>query len=503
MKNSKKSFFNNKKFKYGATAVAFTCVCIAFVIIFNVMFSALANKFLWSIDMTSTQLFTLSDATRELLKDVKSDKKITINFCEPLDKLMQNSSQNLVYQCAKEYEKAFDFIEVKYIDIITDPTAIEKFATTSNSKIKTTSVVVTSDTDFRTYTLESFFAVNSETNEVLAFDGEIKFTTAILQLVTDSPIAYFSVGHGEATGTDENTRPALWNLFKEAGYDVRTIDLSKEEFDEEAQVLIINDPQKDFQGFKSAVNEIEKIQNYIEKLGNLMVFIDPETPDLPELEALLEEWGIKVEDAVIKDFEHSYDTEGVKLDAFYPSTTTGSKLHEKLRELDSLPKSVVNYARPLSIIWKKDGSQITDSTSAREASAVLTSYDSAKHFPFANAEVSSSLKAPYNLMTITCEQKYINNQPYESYVMVIGSTDFANNDYLHNKAYSNSDILYAAMRAMGRETVPHNLESKYLENEALTITKEVANNWTLAVTIIAPIIVFAVGIVIQIRRKHL
>ncbi|MBR5313993.1 MAG: hypothetical protein IKU45_01105 [Clostridia bacterium] len=56
---------------------------------------------------------------------------------------------------------------------------------------------------------------------------------------------------------------------------------------------------------------------------------------------------------------------------------------------------------------------------------------------------------------------------------------------------------------MGKETIPNDLEHKYLENQSLEITKEAANNWTLAICIIAPVIVFTTGIVIQIRRKHL
>jgi hypothetical protein len=87
--------------------------------------------------------------------------------------------------------------------------------------------------------------------------------------------------------------------------------------------------------------------------------------------------------------------------------------------------------------------------------------------------------------------------------MVVGSTDFATDAYLHTNAYANSDILYAAMRIMGKETIPNDLEHKYLEDQSLEITKEAANNWTLAICIIAPVIVFTVGTIIQIRRKHL
>ena len=106
-------------------------------------------------------------------------------------------------------------------------------------------------------------------------------------------------------------------------------------------------------------------------------------------------------------------------------------------------------------------------------------------------------------MTITREEQIIDNEIYYSYVMVTGSTQFAIDDYLHTNAYANSEILYSAMRFMGKETVPTGIDHKYLEDESLDITTEAANNWTLAVTVIAPVIVFILGIVIQIRRRHL
>ncbi len=496
----KNNIFKSRKFKYGATAVGFTCVCIALVIIFNVVFSALANKFLWSVDMTKSQLFSISDTTRDLLKDI--DKEITINFCQPYDKLAADSTTNLVYQCAREYEKAFDNISIGYFDILTNPSIIEKYATSSGSRLKTTSVVVTSDTDFRTYTLESFFAIDSETQQVLAFDGEIKLTSAILQLTSASPIAYFTIGHGEATGTSEN-RPALWSLLENAGYEVKTINLTTDEFDEAAKLLIINDPIQDFQGFNDAINEIEKIGKFLDDLGNLMVFVDPETPDLPELEYLLEEWGIGIEDAKLTDSVNSSSIDGFKLNAQYSTDTMGSSLHSTLRQQDSVPPTIVENARPLNLIWNDPEGVTTDSLSRRVASTVLTSYNTAEAKLF-DAEKPISAQSPYPLMTITRETQ-IEDYTYEhhSYVMVTGSTDFATDRYLNSGAYANSAILYSAMRFMEMETVPTTIPHKYLEDQSLEITQAQANNWTLAVTIIAPVIVFGIGIYIQIRRKHL
>ena len=76
----------------------------------------------------------------------------------------------------------------------------------------------------------------------------------------------------------------------------------------------------------------------------------------------------------------------------------GSSLHSSIRALDSLPKTVVNYARPLSIVWGVDGSTTTDSIATRHASAVLTSYGTAKAYAFDEENTALEQKAPYNLI---------------------------------------------------------------------------------------------------------
>lgn len=493
-----------KKLKYGAAAIIFTVAVIALVIILNVVFTSLADKYLWSVDMTSSQLFTLSDETKDLLdgKVDESGKEIRILFCMPLDKLVDEKALNLVYQTALEYQKRYDNIKVDSIDIITNPSLVNKYSNISNSRITQRTVIVETDDDFRTFTVNSFFAYYSDTpTEVSAYSGELRFTTAILQLLSDKPVAYFTTMHGETTG-NENSRPALWGLFENAGYDVREIDLSKDGFEANAQVLIMNGPRYDLDVNGKDVDEVNKISDFLKNYGSLMVFIDPETEELPELEGLLEEWGVAVEKAIVKDFSSTISTDGTKLSAVYTTEGIASSLTNQLKTYDTLPKTIVNYARPISIVWGKDGTKTMDDISVREASPVLTTTKNAVAYAYDN-ETELKLKAPFDLMTITRGQQISNNESYYSYVLVCGSTQFASDDYLYNEAYANDEILYAAMRIMGKSTVPVGVKYKFLDDNKLDITKEEANAWTLRVTLILPVIVLIAGAVIQIRRRHL
>ena len=55
-KKNKGGILQSRKFKYGSSAVVFTVVFVAVIVAFNVIFSSLAQTYLWYADMTETQL---------------------------------------------------------------------------------------------------------------------------------------------------------------------------------------------------------------------------------------------------------------------------------------------------------------------------------------------------------------------------------------------------------------------------------------------------------------
>ena len=76
---------NKKKLRYGSTSAAITALVVAVVIVLNVLFTVLASKFLWYSDMTSNNLFTLSDEAKALLDTI--DAPVKIIFAAEADKL--------------------------------------------------------------------------------------------------------------------------------------------------------------------------------------------------------------------------------------------------------------------------------------------------------------------------------------------------------------------------------------------------------------------------------
>ncbi len=501
----------HRKFKFGAFAVGLTVTVIALVIAVNAVFSSLAAKFMWYTDMTKEKIYGISEATHDLLDAYNGSNQFSISivFCKYADQLDTELYSKMVHNIARKYEEEFDFVEVEYVDILNHPDAVNKYLATSVSTPKTTSVYVVKHDlsnpeedkkQSKIYTIESFFKKDQDTDKIFAFDGEYKLTSAILQLFGDSPTAYFVEGHGEKTSGS-----AMWSLLDEAGYNVKSIDLSKEEIDDSAKLLIINSPDFDYMGASDTTNEIKKISDYLNNFGAMMVFMDPTANEMPELDALFNEWGIEFAKSQIRDYENSLSVNGDELVAELVSEGTGSQITKFLRELDSAPKAVMKEARPINITFDLQ----TNGTYAspygdREISVVLQT--SSNKTAEATSLVDNSMVADnqiFNLMTLTVDTRYVDNEAHSTYILAAGSSSFVSDSYIGGRRYANRDIMLNVMKSFGKKTVPLDISYKTIDDEALTITTAAANRLTVIFTVVPSVVVFGIGIAVYSRRRYL
>lgn len=92
------------------------------------------------------------------------------------------------------------------------------------------------------------------------------------------------------------------------------MDLTQDTLAEETSVVVIYDPKFDFHGaFDAAGNEIAVLDEYMMNYGNLMVFMGAQTPDCPQLDEYLEEWGIVYGEATVRDESSAVSTGGMDL----------------------------------------------------------------------------------------------------------------------------------------------------------------------------------------------
>ena len=491
---------DNKALVHGSLSIVITAVVIAVVIILNVGIYALSKSYLWYFDMTEDQVYTLSEETKEILSPVKDD--VSIIFTKEEDELIDGKGTNeymkYIYKTAKELEGEFPNITVKCVDIVKNPGFFDYYYNTAATNILTTSVIVDSNGEFRLLSSDAFFVWDENRTYIWGYNGESKFAASILQVTaSDMPTVCFTEGHGEPS-PDECR--ALKELCESAGYNVRTIDLAKEEIDDDVRIIIINDPLYDFSGVEASElgNEIDRLASFLDDYGCVMVFIDPEKAEnLTNLTEMLKEWGVETQAGkTVVDKSNSLTVDGREIIAEYEiGDTLGASLYTSISSLSSMPKTIVADVMPLKLLYETDSSSV----GTYQASAVLYSHETAEVRE--NGNTSPLGRAP--IMTITRRENIKDNDYIYSYLTVCGTPSFVSDKYLNSNSYANSDILLNTVRLTGREKIVADIDLKMFDDTTLEATVTQSNVWTAVFAVAVPVLVGVAGIIVCYRRRHL
>ena len=503
---------DSRNLKYGSTAIILSVVLIAAIIMLNVIFYALTSKYAFYSDMTKNSTYTLSNEVKDVLSDVTEE--VNIIFCHDRDYIDSSSTLHDVLATAENLAEEYEWLNVKFINILKDPNLVQKYKTSSEDTVLQTNVIIESGEEYRKLNDKAFYVVDSDGTTVWGFQAEEKFASAILSVTAaEMPIAYVTTTHLETISV------RLSEIVSNAGYELRPLDLQKDEIDPDARLIIINNPKKDFTGGEGS--ELEKLEKFLSgDFGSMMVFLDPYGPDLKNLEAMLYEWGVIFDNNIIKDETQSISVDGNAIVAEYcTDKTLGSNLIDEIASLATRPKTIFNDTGTISI-----NPNFTHSRDADESDPYNQTSMGIPNGAFANGYkdvspvfVTSSGALSYstdgtgdgtaaggaNLMTISRQLKTVNNEYYSSYVLCANTASFNDDDWILSNTYGNEDVIYAALKQFGREVVPSGIEFKETANYDIEdMTTSEATSWT-AVLIFTPIAVFTVlGVVVCIRRRY-
>lgn len=405
--------FTKRKLRYAASSAAITALIVAAIIVFNVIFSALATKFLWYVDMTPELLFTLSDECFDLIENGDSnfenssspiekvkeireankaynsqngltsdspdfrDENVMINiiFCDEIDMVEENLQLHYVYKNALELEERFgDFIDVKNYNTVRNPSSVSQYKQQTNY-IYTTDVIIEFGTEYRVLPVANFFKTDDGDEAPWAYDGEKKLAAAILAVTrAESPIACITVNHDEVSG-NEAVFAELYSILETAGYIVQPIDLMNEEFPEDCRLAVVCNPKSDFlvADGVSEVDEIKKLRDFLDESNSLMVFMGPTDQKLTHFEEFLDEWGIvfdRYQDAggnlyskQIEDKDQAITFTDGSYSTFisrYVPQGKGGELMNSLLDSTSPPKVIFKNATPISMSSRYTMSHVTN-----------------------------------------------------------------------------------------------------------------------------------------------
>lgn len=240
-----------------ANNLIFVLLVLGILVLINVV----AARHHTRVDLTENQRFSLSQQTREVVKNLEQDVTI-IAFLSPEPSMLRDR--------LREYSMLSPRLKLEIYDPVTDREKVEEFK------------VMSPDT----------LVVKSGDRQEKVIGGEEEQLTSTILAVTSGKKTriYFLTGHGERSVTDTGPRGlgTIKASLENQQYQVDELNLAtakSPKVPDDCAVLVIAGPSEPI-----PQKQMDAIRAYLEQGGNVYLALEPDGPDFAQL---LEPYGIK------------------------------------------------------------------------------------------------------------------------------------------------------------------------------------------------------------------
>jgi ABC-type uncharacterized transport system involved in gliding motility auxiliary subunit len=467
--------FDRRQTRLGT--IAATSVLVVALILIAVNYLGSRRNYRW--DLTANQQFSLSDQTRQLLVKLDQPVKATV-FYDPKQALEPYRDQLDEYQYASKGK-----LTAEYVNPDKEPVRATQNQVTSYGTV--------------------VFAYKDRTERVVGSD-EQQLTNALIKVVSgEQRVVYFLEGHGERD-TASSARDGYSVIAQGLGsenYKVETLALAqKNEVPANATVLVVAAPTSDL-----LQPEVDAIRKYLDRGGKLLVMLEPalkkDTPALPNLRALLAEWGFEVGDNVVIDTNPVGQLIGTGELAPVATRYPSHPITSNFRVLTAFPtarsvKAATGGARTpqpfvesSTVSWGETDLQgIYDQKPVEQDAGK----DVAGPVPIAAAV---NVTAPG---TPAADAKAGADAPKpETRVAVMGDSDFAANGYLGIQG--NRDLFLNTVGWLAQQENLISIRPREPDDRRLTMSASAQRVVVLGAIFGVPLVVFGLGIFSWMRRR--
>lgn len=478
-------FFTSRKFKKGGFSIAVIAVFVAAVIVLNMVAVLATNKLsILSFDLSEQKAYNLSQDTIDFIETVDKDITITV-LADERNYSSANEYYNMANILLKQFHNHNSKIKIEYVDLTANPTYVNKY---EDEELYGGEYIVSCGDKYRVLTssedlFEIGYSSDYTTEEVQGINVEPAVTTAILNVTSENQIkVQFVEGFGEYNAD------AFKNLLKQNNYDVSSVSTLTEDIKPDTQALVLFAPSVDLDETSA-----EKIKNFLNNNGeygkNLIYVSGDQYAETPRIDALLEEWGMKLIEGVVAETDYS---KLLSPNDLYISVAdyNNAEYTEGLKD-NTLPM-VAGYTRPVEI----KNSNTATSLLVTSASARLIPFNADENFTLENVEDSQ-----YNVAAVG--SKVSGEEGIASNVVVFGSALAFDEVAIKISSYNNGAYL---VNMINKLTDNHDegiaIDGKDLTRPALGITTDEIFAWAIVCMGVIPVLIIITAIVIWARRRN-
>ena len=483
---NKHSPISRKQLKYGSIATALTVLFIVGIVVANVIFGILADRFpSLTLDMTAEKSFSLKKESVRVCNGISLDTEILLIGTEDT---FFDKGLSQIPQLAARYAAMTDKITYRYVDIQKNPT----FATGyPNEELLDSDVIIRSEKRYRVLTIEDMFIQDEETG-ALSSEAEVLMTTAIMAVNSDKlPVVGFVTGHEELADTAGLQRALNMNNFE-----CREINLITDDVMRLTDVLVIASPVRDLTEM-----ETQKLDQYLENgqaLGkHLLVTFDADQPDTPNLNLFLKDWGIEVGKEILVETDAEKTQGNSRITVFGAPNAA----YEPFGGIDLV--CLTKGSRKLTLLQNTPGLTGTTLVTSFETAVTVTAPPDGEDF-----DVGDAPKGLQNMLVLSETEKSAAGDRKFSSVAVSGSSFFFSPSLLGVTSVANLDITLALFREVtGSESLEDTvniLPTALVQYDLSAVSSATATLIGLTIfSIFVPLLILGAGLFMYFRRRHL
>ena len=477
---SVKASFRTRSFRVGGYSVFAVLIVAAIAVAVNILAGALPDR--WTqYDLTSTQLFTLSDQTTQLVQDL--DTEVDVYWV-----VQSGGEDDTLGTLLDRYDGLSDQLTVTKVDPDVSPTFVQQYV--GDSTLTNNSLIVVcgerstyvSYNDVYEYDLTNYYTTGEYD---VNFAGESALTSAIDYVTSeDLPKVYTLTGHGEGELSSN-----FENAVEKENIDLNELSLLTEEgVPEDADCVLIYDPQTDI-----SQDELEMLQEYLQAGGNLFLITDPpeDGSTRPNLDALMADYGVSAAEGIV--------LEGSQSNYFrYPyyllPTISSHTITSPLR--DGGYYVLLSIAQGLTV-----SDDLPDGVSV---SQLLTTSDSA----FSKLDgwnlstydkEEGDVDGPFALAVAVTDEI---DDDTQSHIVWVSSASLLDDSVNEMVSGSNQDLFLNALSWMCGQEEGITIHAKSISTDYLTVDSATASTMTAVIIGIIPLCFLGAGIFIWFRRKR-
>lgn len=529
-----KKLRNKGAWKQGGFAVAITSIVIAVAVAVNVVFAVLAQRINLEIDISLSGSNSLSQENIDYIKGLTDKVTITVCFTEEdfvsgteyiaqqqnasdttgssngkyayyeqtlnLLKLYDVYSENVDLVFVDPYDPSFSEYTKYYTGISHGDILVECEKVFGGEKYTRNEILEFEDIYYLTED-DSYAAFGYTSYIVSGNNIETALTSAIYKVTSNETQKVLVLEHHCEKG-----KIAEYIAYLEQNN--FSVDIFSEgvinSIDKDVDMLIISEPTEDF-----ASDELDIIDEWLYNGGlrgkGIMYLASPSSPEMPNLYAYLEEWGIAFDEGLLYETNANYQVFSDPTTLFFVPSEIDTSYDEtaNFEKLMNGGEAIAGGCVPILQVYKESGLRLTTPIAETPEDSVVIA-------PLKDFSTDWKPDGTYEQnkqigIIMATETDYIDNEVCTSYVAVFASRDFVD-PYWFSTGYDiNSDIIINTAKTIsGASDDGITFSMRQMKDNSFTdvVTREMANTIRAIFQWAVPVILVIAGVVVFARRAR-